>query len=215
MGIKRDVILAWAVVGTTGLGTDASADIINVPADFGTIQAAIADPGTVDGDEVVVAAGTYAETIDFLGKAITVRSSGGAGVTTIDGTGAFHVVQCVSGEGPDTVLDGFTITGGNANGAFPNDLGGGMYNNGSSPTVTKCIFSGNTAKRGGGMYNLNGSNPQVTDCLFIDNMAVLGGGGGMNNAHSSPTVTNCTFSGNSATAGGGGPSPSKSAPAQA
>ena len=36
-----------------------------------------------------------------------------------DGTGFFHVVQCVSGKGPHTVLDGFTITGGNADGAFP------------------------------------------------------------------------------------------------
>ena len=102
----------------------AQADTIFVDDDFGnpcpgtgtvgdpfcSIQDAIADPGTVNGDEIVVAPGTYFEAINFNGKAITVGSSGGAAVTTIDGTGNFHVVQCVGGEGPDTVLDGFTIT---------------------------------------------------------------------------------------------------------
>ena len=67
-------------------------------------------------DEIVVAPGTYFEfNINFLGKAITLRSSDGPDVTTIDGTGNFHVVQCVSGEGSETVLEGFTVTG---DGAF-------------------------------------------------------------------------------------------------
>ncbi len=62
-----------------------------------SIQTAI--DNAVDTDEIVVAPGTYFETIDFLGKAITLRSSDGPDMTTIDGTG-FHVVQCVSFEGP-------------------------------------------------------------------------------------------------------------------
>ncbi len=81
-----------------------------------------------DGNEIIVAPGTYNETIDFLGKAITLRSSGGRDVTTIDGNGAFHVVQCVNFEGPNTILDGFTVTGGDATGTFPDDTGGGMNN---------------------------------------------------------------------------------------
>ncbi len=108
-----------------------------------SIQTAI--DNAVDTDEVVVAPGTYFETIDFLGKAITLRSSDGPDVTTIDGSGNFHVVLCVTSEGPTTVLDGFTITGGNANGNGLDSQGGGMYNNFSSPTVTNCTFSGNTA----------------------------------------------------------------------
>jgi len=168
MGTKQRVILALAAAAATALGTDAYADMINVPGDFDTIQAAIADPGTVAGDEIVVAPGTYMETINFLGKAITLRSTdptdpGVVAATIIDGTGNFHVVQCVSGEGPDTVLDGFTITGGKANGSSPDDRGGGMYGNGS-PTVTNCTFSGNTAAEfGGGMFNDN-SSPTVTNC---------------------------------------------------
>ena len=89
----------------------AAADIINVPADQPTIQAAI--DFSTNGDEVVVSPGTYNEVINFNGKPITVRSSDGPDVTTIDGTGLNDsVVKCVNGEGPDTVLAGLTITGG-------------------------------------------------------------------------------------------------------
>ena len=167
-----------------------------------SIQTAI--DNAVDTDEIVVAPGTYFETINFLGKAVTLRSSDGADVTIIDGTGFFHVVQCVNGEGPDTILDGFTITGGNANGPFPDNLGGGMYNELSSPTVSNCTFTGNSAAGpgGGGMTN-NNSNPTVSDCTFSANSAD-GNGGGMSNFISSPTVTNCTFDANSVGGDGGG-----------
>jgi len=100
------------------------------------------------------------------------------------------------------VLDGFTITGGNANGSGYRD-GGGMYNWSSSPTVTNCTFSGNTARAGGGMYNDN-SSPSVTNCAFSGNTASGGDGGGMYNAGGSPDVTNCAFSGNTASSGDGG-----------
>ncbi|MHC4320568.1 MAG: right-handed parallel beta-helix repeat-containing protein, partial [Planctomycetota bacterium] len=124
-----------------------------------SIQTAI--DNAVDTDEIVVAPGTYFEAINFLGKAITLRSSDGPEVTTIDGTGNLHVVQCVSGEGLDTVLEGFTVIGGNANGSqYPHYVGGGMYNENSSPAVTGCTFSDNMAFFGGGMYNHN-SSPTV------------------------------------------------------
>jgi hypothetical protein len=167
-----------------------------------SIQDAI--DGAVDNDEVVVEPGTYNEAINFLGKAITVRSVAGPGVTILDGSGAFHVVQCVSGEGANTVLEGFTITGGNANGPFPDDGGGGMLNaNGSSPTVSYCIFVGNSAHVGGGMCNDGGSGPTVLNCAFSGNLASIGEGGGVYNSDSSPTLTNCMLDGNSAVLGGG------------
>ena len=83
--------------------------------------------------------------------------------------------------------------------------GGGMGNSSSSsPTVSNCTFSGNTANtHGGGMYNVD-SSPTVTDCTFSGNSAGARGGGMHNhNGGSQPTVTNCTFSGNSAVYGGG------------
>ena len=124
------------------------------------------------------------------------------------------------------ILDGFTITGGHANGMFPAGLGGGMRNSHSSPTVINCTFAKNYAEygggicnewsspilincifvdnnalwKGGGIYNHESSNPALTNCMFIGNSAVVeyGEGGGMSNYRSSPTVTNCTFAGNSA-----------------
>ncbi|MCH7547260.1 MAG: hypothetical protein IID30_12740, partial [Planctomycetes bacterium] len=159
------------------IGMQASAADLIVPSkDYPTIQSAIAVAN--GGDHVVVLPGTYFELINFQGKAITVRSSSGPGVTTIHGGGLGPVVQCVSGEGPGSVLQGFTITGGNAS------SGGGMYNFNSSPTVTNCDFINNSATFGGGLHN-NNSNPNVTGCRFIDNHAVAnppfqcGGGGGM------------------------------------
>lgn len=76
-----------------------------------SIQAAIDDAN--DGDEIEVAPGTYNEAIDFKGKAMRLYSSGGPDVTIIDATGlSSSVVKCTSGEGLNTILTGFTITGG-------------------------------------------------------------------------------------------------------
>jgi hypothetical protein len=198
---------AAAVVLSIGWVGVSAAATLNVPGDFATIQTCI-DAAVSGVDECVVAPGTYHETINFLGKAITLRSSGGRDVTTIDATGiGGSVVTCATDEGPETILDGFTITGGTGidDGSYGKD-GGGMYNFRSSPTVINCTFSGNKARgseglgAGGGMYNYD-SGPTVTNCSFSRNTAYAGGG--MVNIFGSSTVTNCTFSGNTASLGGG------------
>ena len=73
MGTKQRVILALAAAAATALGTDAYADMINVPGDFGTIQAPIADPRTVAGAEIGVAPRSSTETTNFLVNATTLR----------------------------------------------------------------------------------------------------------------------------------------------
>ncbi|RYD51404.1 MAG: T9SS type A sorting domain-containing protein [Sphingobacteriales bacterium] len=110
------------------------------------------------------------------------------------------------------VVDGFAIRSGRANGtsyfvantpsvSIFREYGAGMYNRSSSPTVSACVFSGNSATTyGGGMHN-NNSNPSVTACTFSANTA--GNGGGMENTSSNPSVSACTFSGNTAVFGGG------------
>jgi serine protease len=86
------------------------ASTIQVPKDQPTIQGGI--DAAIDGDMVLVAPGTYYENIDFKGKAITVTSSGGPKVTTMDGGQVNQVVTFASGEGPSSVLSGFTIQNG-------------------------------------------------------------------------------------------------------
>ncbi|MBA7476634.1 hypothetical protein ES707_12025 [subsurface metagenome] len=130
--------------------------------------------------------------------------SGDVGTQGVSGDNSYHVVTG-SGTNNTALLDGFTITAGNASEAYPdpNSSGGGMYNDTGSPTVTNCTFSGNSAWAGGGMENWDNSSPTVTNCTFSGNSADIAGGG-MRNENSSPTVTNCTFSGNTALQGYGG-----------
>jgi len=133
--------------------------------------------------------------------------SGDIGRPSDKSDNCYHVFYHPEGLNLDdtAILDGFTIAGGNANMVrSPIDAcGGGMYNYDSSPTVTNCTFTDNSAYDGGGMYNYD-SSPTVTNCTFTNNSAYGGGGGGMCNYDSSPTVTNCTFTDNSAYGGGGG-----------
>ncbi|MHC4676835.1 MAG: choice-of-anchor Q domain-containing protein, partial [Planctomycetota bacterium] len=138
---------------------------------------------------------------------------------------SYTVLFSPEGTDPNTVLDGFTVAGGNADGSgHPYEDGGGMVARGDptisnctftanaawlygggmwiydSPTLTNCTFSGNSAGDGGGMY-LEWGVPTVTNCTFSGNFA--GNGGGMYIDSGGPTVTNCTFSENSAFRGGG------------
>ncbi len=132
----------------------------------------------------------------------------GQGVVTttnnISGTNAYHVIFN-RGVSRTAVLDGFTITAGQANvgsSICPDICGGRMYNIGSSPQLTQISFSGNRAAlAGGGMVNEN-SSPQLTQISFSGNSTV-NSGGGMYNHFSNPEMSQVSFSGNSADDGGG------------
>ncbi|MBI5296809.1 MAG: S-layer homology domain-containing protein [Chloroflexi bacterium] len=125
----------------------------------------------------------------------------------ISGNNSYHVVRGASG----ATLDGFIVTGGKANGALPDNLGGGMFNwPDSNPIITNVTFIGNSALTGGGMANNWYSSPTLTNVTFSGNSAIYGGG--MANDTSSPTLTNVTFSGNAGTTAGGGMSNQASSP---
>jgi predicted outer membrane repeat protein len=204
---ERSFLAMFILLAISWNNISEGANLIVGPGGYSTIQSAI--NAAVSGqDEIQVAAGTYYEAIDFIGKAVRLYSKEGTDVTTIDGTGYEHVVQCINGEGPETILEGFTITGGSAGyhpGSLTGEGGGGMYIFNSNPTILSCIFANNTsAGIGGGIHNYN-SSPTVTDCTFSGNSAEYDGGGIYNVINSSPTITNCIFMANSAgTYGNGG-----------
>jgi hypothetical protein len=206
--------------------------VIEVPGDAATVQTGI--DLALDGDVVLVAGGTWLGAgnvdLEFGGKAITVRSvSGPAGC----------VINCFSliadhrgfwfhdGEGPLSVLRGFTIASGSGasgggircNGASPTivdcvitnctaaSYGGGIYGGNSSPRLIGCRINGCTANSGGGAY-FSGGTPWFEDCR-LDSNAAQGDtlpalGGGLYSNSSSPTILHSVFESNNAGLFGGG-----------
>ncbi|MDH4239572.1 MAG: right-handed parallel beta-helix repeat-containing protein [Phycisphaerae bacterium] len=121
----------------------------------------------------------------------------------------YHVITAieVGYYGPDTntILDGFIITGGNADGQYPDTeeqgYGGGMYNRLSSPKVLNCTFTENSARYSGGGMENEGSWPYLINCTFSRNFSNWGGG--LANGDSRPTLIDCTFIGNVSSYKGG------------
>ena len=113
-----------------------------------------------------------------------------SGNITASGSGAggsHHVVTGGVEDDETAVLDGFTVTLGNAETA-PTSEGGGLLNAGS-PTVANCVFRQNRAVVGGGLAN--SGSPLITQCVFIANRSFLGGDALYNTG--AGTVTNCLF----------------------
>jgi len=129
---------------------------------------------------------------------------------------SYHVVTA-SGTDATAVLDGFTVTGGNADGLFytHRSNGGGVYNDAGSPTLRNCTIRGNVAYSedyhsggyGGGLFNSHG-NATLINCTISNNQAGFGVGGGMYCDQSDLTITDCTISDNE----GGGISCNSSSP---
>ncbi len=190
--------------------TTAAPGEVYVPAQCPTIQQAI--DNSWEGGTVWVADGTYTgdgnRDIDFRARAITVRSENGPEQCVIDCNGTeielHRGFYFYSGEDANSVLDGFTITNGYVPGSWYIGIGGAILcENNSSPTITNCIFTGNSAGWDGGAINNLSSSPTISNCTFIENSAIGNDGGAINNETSSPTITNCIFRRNSAYDWGG------------
>jgi hypothetical protein len=129
--------------------------------------------------------------------------SGDIGIPEDASDNSYHVVTASFADST-AVLDGFTVTAGNAGGVAPDERsGGGLYNETGSPTIANVQFRGNKAlSSGGGVFNGAGCSPKLANVLFVDNTA-LQEGGGIYNA-SEFLLMNASFYGNSAGGGGGG-----------
>ncbi len=191
-----------------------------------SLQAALG--AAVSGDQIWVAKGTYkpgtVRTATFMMKTGVAVYGGFAGgetllsqrnvalnTTVLSGElGALgpagNVYHVVSSPGVDNtaVLDGFTISGGNANGTSPNDSGGGIYEPSGNATLANLIITGNRAVvNGGGMYNFNGGPLLLKNVVFKGNHSAATAGG-LYNDSASPTLVHVTFLNNSADGYAGG-----------
>jgi predicted outer membrane repeat protein len=171
--------------------------------DFPTIQAALdaAEPG----DVIDLASGTFTgdgnRDLDFLGKAVTVRSAAGDPATCIldcQGSDAephrgfrFH-----GGELGSSILAAVSVV----NGYIAEEPFGGaiLCEGGSSPSIRSCLFMGN---RGSAVVCAGGAAAEFEECVFVQNQGWDGGAAASNS--SSPAFRRCTFQGNSAEWAGG------------
>jgi uncharacterized repeat protein (TIGR01451 family) len=121
----------------------------------------------------------------------------------IVGDNSYHVVVG-SGTDATALLDGFAITGGQANGSLADKQheGGGFFAEAGSPTLNNLNLVGNIAEEGGAMTLVGNSNPAISNASFRGN-AAGDYGGALHNESSSPTLTNVQMSGNRAAVGGG------------
>ncbi|MHC4735386.1 MAG: choice-of-anchor Q domain-containing protein, partial [Planctomycetota bacterium] len=182
--------------------TDEGPRDIYVPSEYLTIQEAISR--SWNGGTVWLADRFYRgqgnRDIDFLGRAITVRSENGPENCIIDPQGSKYNPHrgfyLHNGEGPNSIIVGLTITN-----AYANE-GGGIYCQGSSPTLINCKFNRNSAQIWGGAISNRNSNSTLIDCTFSTNSALWGGAVACSYCYQGPTLVNCTFGGNSAKNGG-------------
>lgn len=196
---------------------------------FTSLQTALA--ASISGVQIWVARGTYYPSADavpdssfrmksgvsiyggfagnetFLGSRNWMNNltvlSGFIGMPADSTLRSYHVIYNTDVDG-SAILDGFFITGGNADYA-----GGGIYNTGlttgSSPTISNCIITNNTTSPGGngaGIYNEASSSPTFTNCIISYNITD-GNGGGIYSINSSPKFINCTIAQNKAANGSG------------
>lgn len=97
------------------------------------------------------------------------------------------------------VLEGFTITSGNATAqAFSSLSGGGLTVGNGSVIVRECRFTSNSAEHGGAISTGSAISLMLQGCTFLQNSARYNGGAVYVSYTSNCTITNCRFLGNNA-----------------
>jgi parallel beta-helix repeat protein len=189
------------IIYVTPTGSDFTGDG-SVAYPYKTVQKAI-DMST-EGDMILVADGTYNESINYSAKGITVASYFAVDEDTshISAT----TISAVTGrvvyiDDDDAVLKGLTITNGS------DQYGSGVYVN-YSPLITDCVITGNSYPNisngyGGGIYIESSSSPEITNCTISNNEVISTGGtdysygGGVYcGSNSTVTFTNCRIMNN-------------------
>jgi hypothetical protein len=203
---------------------------------FTSLQSGLAAAGS--GDEIWVASATYKPTATtdrtiafalknnvgvyggFVGNE-TMRSQRDpvAHVTTLSGDigtagspadNSYHVVTSDSTVTSSGKLDGFTVSGGQADGnpASSQDRGAGIWINGGSALISGVTFTANFASFRGAGARVESGSPRFLSCTFVSNsVPFTGGGGGVSTGGGTVSLESCVVRSNSisgASTGGGG-----------
>ena len=197
-------------------GTETFADVSDVESQLGsrnlrTNRTVLS--GDIGNDDATNSDGVTEAPEDIDGDTDVLDGDNSYTVVYLDGTTGGSITT-------DTVLDGLTITGGQANSSDgPLGSGGGIYCNGNdfeaesvcSPTLANTTFAGNYAATfGGALYNdsRNGvSSPRIVRTNFKNNATNFSGGAVSNDARDGgtarPHLENVIFADNSADINGG------------
>ncbi|RZJ63930.1 MAG: DUF1565 domain-containing protein, partial [Flavobacterium sp.] len=159
---------------------------------------------SVSGNQVWVAAGNYQSSAGYSislkegvslygGFPATGNPSMGdrnaaVNTTTLSGNGSSVVSNDNNAITPATILDGFTVTGGQS------ATGAGIYNYNASPTISNVIIRNNQGENGAAIFNRNAS-PAITNVLTYGNTAG-NGASGMYFDDSAAVLTNVTIAEN-------------------
>ncbi|MSP11912.1 MAG: hypothetical protein EXR62_03025 [Chloroflexi bacterium] len=160
--------------------------------DYTRITSALTD--AMAGDVISVSAGVYLEGLIFMKAGVHLLGAG-SDVTTIDGGG--NPVLWILGNDKDqnTIIEGFTITGGNA---FAGIGGGILIADGAQPVIRNNRVISNTTNAGGGIGVIQSAAPLLMNNEISGNTA--NSGGGIYIDSSSPLLSGNVISGNLATA---------------
>lgn len=153
-----------AVIAVLFLSVGLSAqNILNVPAQYPTIQAAY--NAAANGDKILVASGTFVGNV-ALGQKPIILEGAGPNLTTVQGVGG----PAISGSSlpRNTIIRSLRVTGGSL---------GGIYLDSSSATIENCLIEGNTSTLGGGGVRGSSSSLLLIDCVIRQNSSTLRGGG--------------------------------------
>ncbi len=188
----REIAVVLMIIGSTQV---AMAAVINIPADYPTIQQGI--DASVNGDTVLVQPGTYYENINFNGHNIvlgslflTTGNENYISSTVIDGDSSGAVITLSNFENSSTIITGFTITNGGG------VDGGGIICDGTGPTILHNSITANYGEYGGGIFCV-GADPIISDNVISGNRS-----SGIGCYRSQAKITGNEFTGNFADLGG-------------
>lgn len=180
--------------GDTDTGTASYTVCDDGVAPYTSIQAAI--DAAVDGDTILICAGTYEETLSIVDKNVSLE--GEDRDTTIVDANRDDTVLTISGDVGSASVSGLTLTGGDTAGN-----GGGVLISDASPTLSELLITGNRAAAGAGVF-ISESDAVLDDIVIMGCDATGAGGGIRLEGLGSSSLSHLWVEGNTAEKGPGG-----------